>query len=93
MSNIDFIFQQLHDAITVIKSNMKREYFKKTAIYQEMLSLFKTLSLEPMPLEFMKWRVLLFKIITALSFDDALDEYRGSIRNTVELIRNSAMQG
>lgn len=92
MSNIDFIFQQLYDAIRLIKSNMKREYFKKTAIYFEMLRLFKSLSLEPMPLEFMRWRVLLFKIITSLSFDDALDEYRGSIRNTVDLLRTSVLQ-
>jgi hypothetical protein len=43
-----------------------------------------------MPVEYMKWRVLLFKIITALSFDDALDEYRGSIRQTVGLLKTSA---
>jgi hypothetical protein len=57
-----------------------------------MLRLFNSLSLEVMSLEFMKWRVLLFKIITALSFDDTLDEYRGSIRNTVALLKASAAQ-
>lgn len=36
MMNIDFIFQKLHDAIKTIKSNMRREYFKETAIYAQM---------------------------------------------------------
>ena len=92
MRNIEFIFKQLYDAIITIKSNMRRDYFKRTAIYAQMLQLFKSFSQEPMPLQFMRWRALLFRIITVLSFDDALDDYRGSIRSTIDLIKISVSQ-
>jgi hypothetical protein len=45
-----------------------------------------------MPLQFMRWRALLFRIITALCFDDALDEYRGSIRSTIKIIKLAVEQ-
>jgi hypothetical protein len=93
MLNIDFIFQQLHNAIKLIKSNMQREHFKHSAIYAQMWELFQQLALQPMPIEFMRFRVLLFKTICVLSFDDALDEYRGSIRNTVGLLCKTVVNG
>jgi hypothetical protein len=65
---------------------MRREYFKGTAIYAQMWQLFQQLAMQPMPLEFMRWRTILFKTICVLSFDDALDDYRTSIRNTVALL-------
>jgi hypothetical protein len=34
MANIDYIFEVLYEIIVRIKWNMKREYFKKTQIYQ-----------------------------------------------------------
>lgn len=58
-----------------------------------MIKLFTSLSLEKMPIELMKWRKLLFRIITTLSFDDTIDEYRENIRKTIEIIKMSAMQG
>lgn len=44
MCNIDFIFIWLFKIISQIKHHMRREYFKKTRIYQEMLILFSKLS-------------------------------------------------
>ncbi len=73
MVNIDFIFQQLHNAIKSIKSNMQREHFKNSAINAQMWQLYQQLALQPMPIDFMRFRVLLFKTISVLSFDDALD--------------------
>jgi hypothetical protein len=35
----------------------------------------------------MKWRVLLFKTLSLLCFDDVLDDYRANIRNTIQLIK------
>lgn len=58
-----------------------------------MIKLFTSLSLEKMPIEFMKWRKLLFRIITTLSFDDTIDEYRENIRKTIGIIKMSAIQG
>jgi hypothetical protein len=54
-----------------------------------MIKLFTQLSTEAMPLHIMKLRVLLYKIITTLNFDDALDDYRQSIRATIRLLKNS----
>lgn len=41
----------------------------------------------------MRWRTILFKTICVLSFDDALDDYRTSIRNTVDLLVKTARKG
>jgi len=39
-----------------------------------------------------KWRVLLFKIITLLTFDDSTDQYRLNIRSTVQLLKSTAIK-
>jgi len=68
---------------------MQREYFKDTQIYKDMLQLFTNLSKLSLDQTSIKWRVLLYKSMTALSFDDLLDSYRGNIRNTINLVKQS----
>jgi hypothetical protein len=39
--NIDFIFEAMLDNILIMKWSMKKEYFRTTKIYVEMVKLFK----------------------------------------------------
>lgn len=86
---IEFIFECLHKLISTIKHKFIRENFKYTPIYREMLSLFNSLVGEKLNPDLMKWRVLLFKSLSLLCFDDALDDYRSNIRNAIILIKSS----
>jgi hypothetical protein len=40
----------------------------------------------------MKWRVLLFKIISLLCYDDLLDDFRGNLRTVLDLIKSSSLE-
>lgn len=52
-----------------------------------MIEFFGAICLQPTQALFLKSRVSLLKIINTLSFDDTLDEYRGSIRLVVDLLK------
>ena len=54
-----------------------------------MLALFNSLVGEKLNPDLMKWRVMLFKSLALLCFDDTLDDYRSNIRNAIALIKNS----
>lgn len=68
---------------------MQREYFKDTQIYKDMLLLFNNLSKLILKDDCIKCRVLLYKSMTALSFDDLLDSYRSNIRHAIGLVKHS----
>ncbi len=54
-----------------------------------MLSLFNSLVGEKLSKEVMRWRVLLFKTLSLLCFDDVLDDYRSNVRSAIKLIKES----
>jgi hypothetical protein len=87
--NIEYIFQLLYETITRTKMAMHREYFKDTQIYKDMLQLFTNLSKWNLDQNSIRLRVLLYKSMTALCFDDLLDSYRGNIRSTIGLVKQS----
>lgn len=89
IGSIEFIFACLHKLIAEIKHKFRREFFKTTDIYREMLSLFNSLVGEKLSKEVMRWRVLLFKTLSLLCFDDVLDDYRSNVRSAIKLIKES----
>jgi hypothetical protein len=83
----------LYESIVEIKVNMIRENFVKSNIYQGMVRFFNIVCQEPVLNPFLKSRVLLFKSMTVLSFDDTLDEYRRSIRTVIAFFKQEIAQG
>jgi hypothetical protein len=54
-----------------------------------MLKLFMELVGEKLSPDIMKWRILLFKTISLLCYDDTLDEYRANVKSTIKNIKET----
>lgn len=65
------------------KWGIKREYFKQTTIARNVLQLCRELSESNFDGEMLTLRKELFKIITNISFDDILDDYRTNINDLI----------
>lgn len=70
-----------------MKWHMGRTYFSSTQIYKDLSILFNQLCSEIIPHELFKLQTLLFKIITSLSFDDILEEYKKNIKSAIIMFK------